>query len=248
MRIWKHNLWHRITAGRAVLLAISSVFQIVALSAQGWVQNGAQVVVNQGAYVVLKGNNCNFLAQRNSKFTFKGVGYLLVAGNFTNNTTSPLFTTNWGEVTLNGTTQQSIGGNGITAFPSLYIKSTVNPKLTFTVLVGGGYNKGGDGILALYDKQLLLNSQKLIINNKSESAMIYTTGGLVSETYPTAGYGIVQWNIRTAGAGPLYRIPFQTVAGQNIPFDLNVKTIGAETTDSGFVTVATPNPNSFLTQ
>jgi hypothetical protein len=93
--------------------------------------------------VVLKGNNCNFLAQRNSKFTFKGVGYLLVAGNFTNNTSSPLFTTNWGEVTLNGTTQQSIGGNGVTAFPSLYIKSTVNPKLTFTVLVGGGYNKGG---------------------------------------------------------------------------------------------------------
>lgn len=247
MNFWKHNLRYSTMAGRAVFVTILAVFQITALSAQGWVQNGAQVVVNQGAYVVLKGNNCNFLAQRNSKFTFKGVGYLLVAGNFTNNTSSPLFTTNWGEVTLNGTTQQSIGGNGITAFPSLYIKSTVNPKLTFTVLVGGGYNKGGNGILALYDKQLLLNSQKLIVNNKSESAITYTTGGLVSETFPTAGYGIVQWNIRTAGAGPLYRIPFQTASGQNLPFDLNVKNIGSETTDSGFVTVATyPTPTASL--
>ena len=31
--------------------------------------------------------------------------------------------------------------------------------------------------MALYDKQLLLNSQKLIVNNKSESAITYTTVG-----------------------------------------------------------------------
>jgi hypothetical protein len=60
MNFWKHNLRYSTMAGRAVFVTILAVFQITALSAQGWVQNGAQVVVNQGAYVVLKGNNCNF--------------------------------------------------------------------------------------------------------------------------------------------------------------------------------------------
>ncbi len=215
--------------------------------AQGWVQNGAQVVVNQGAYVVINGTKGNLFAQGTSKFIIKGAAYLHIAGNVTNNTSGGFFTTNNGEIVLNGTTQQLLGGNSITAFPSLYIKSSTNPKLTYTILVGGGFNKGGNGVLALNDKQLLLNSQKLIINNRSEMAITYTTGGLVSETYSTAGYGVVQWNIRAAGAGPLYSIPFQTVAGTNVPFNLNIKNIGTQVSDSGFVTVATyPTPTTAL--
>lgn len=228
------------------LLGIAVVLPVASM-AQGWVQNGAQVVVNQGAYVVINGTKGNLFAQGTSKFIIKGDAYLHIAGNVTNNSIGAFFTTNNGEVVLNGTTQQIIGGSSITAFPSLHLKSAVNPKLSFTILVGGGFNKGGTGVLALYNRQLLLNSQKLIINNRSEMAMTYTTGGIVSESYPTAGYGVVQWNIRAAGAGPMYTIPFQTVAGTDIPVNLNIKNIGTQTADSGFVSVATyPTPTTAL--
>lgn len=214
--------------------------------AQGWVHNGAHVVATNGTFVVINGTKGNYKAQSTSRLIFNGDVEMSFTGNWINNSAGAIFMTNDGRVVLKGATQQFQGTN-ITAFPALDLKCSANPSMQVNILVGGGHKGGGVGKLNLFDKQLDLNGRKLIINNRYETAITKTTGGILSESFPTFGYGFVQWNLRDAGAGPQYRIPFQTATGSDIPFDYNVKNVGLQTTDSGFVTIATyPTPTISL--
>jgi len=216
------------------------------LHGQGWVHNGAHVVANSGSFIVISGTKGNYKAQGTSRLIFNGDVNLFYTGNWINNSAGAIFMNNNGKVTLNGATQQFMG-TAITAFPALDLLCTANPSMQVNILVGGGHNGGGTGKLNLFSKQLLLNGKTLIINNRSETAIAKTTGGIVSESFPSFGYGNVQWNLRDAGAGPQYTVPFQTITGANIPFDYNVKNVGLQTKDSGFVTIATyPTPTISL--
>lgn len=220
------------------LLLCIPCFIASCLFGQGWVHNGATVVVNNGIFIVLDGINGHYKAQSNASFFLKGDVVIQLKGNWINNSSGGIFATNDGKIVLNGASQ-SFQGSAMTAFPALDLKCSANPSLQSTILVGGGQAGGGIGKLSLNDKQLLLNGKRLIINNRSESATTRSTGGIVSETFPALGYGEVQWNIRTGGAGPLYRIPFQTIGGVDIPFDYNIKNTGLQTKDSGFITIST---------
>ncbi len=222
---------------KKILLCIPC-FIVSCLCGQGWVHNGATVVVNNGTFIVLDGINGHYKAQSNAIFFLTGDAVIQLKGNWINNSSGMIFAKNDGKIILNGASQ-SIQGSAITAFPALDLKCSANPSLQSNILVGGGQTGGGNGKLSLNDKQLLLNGKRLIINNRSELAITRSTGGIVSETFPAIGYGEVQWNIRTGGAGPLYRIPFQTIAGADIPFDYNIKNTGLQTKDSGFVTIST---------
>jgi hypothetical protein len=213
---------------------------------QGWVHNGAHVVATNGTFIVINGAQGNYKAQSVSRLIFNGDVELSYTGNWINNSLGAIFMTNDGRVILKGAAQSFLG-TSITAFPSLDLKCSVNPTMQANILVGGGHKGGGTGKLNLFDRQLNLNGKKLIINNRSETAISRTTGGILSESFPSVGYGFVQWNLRDAGAGPQYRIPFQTLTGNNIPLDYNVKNVGLQNTDSGFVTAATyPTPTVSL--
>jgi gliding motility-associated-like protein len=213
---------------------------------QGWVHNGAHVVATNGTFIVISGTKGNYKAQGVSRLIFNGDVEMSFTANWINNSNGAVFMTNDGRVVLKGAAQFFQGTN-TTAFPSLDLKCSVNPTMQTNILVGGGHKSGGIGKLNLFDRQLILNGRKLIINNRSETAISKTTGGILSETFPTFGYGFIQWNLRDAGAGPQYRIPFQTATGSDIPFDYNVKNVGLQTTDSGFVTIATyPTPTVSL--
>ena len=214
--------------------------------AQGWVHNGAHVVASNGTFIVIDGTKGNYKAQSVSRLIFNGDVELSFTGNWINNSSGAIFMTNNGKAILKGAIQ-SFQGTAITAFPALDLKCSANPTLQTNILVGGGHKGGGTGKLNLFDRQLNLNGKKLIINNRSETAISRTTGGILSESFPSIGYGFVQWNLRDAGAGPQYRIPFQTLTGNNIPLDYNVKNVGLQNTDSGFVTAATyPTPTASL--
>jgi len=226
-----------------LLFQLATAWQCLA---QGWVHNGAHVVATNGTFMVINGTKGHYKAQGTSRLIFNGDVEMSFTGNWINNSAGAIFMTNDGRVVLKGATQ-SFQGTNTTAFPALDLKCTANPSMQVNILVGGGHKGGGTGKLNLYDKQLDLNGRKLIINNRSETAIARTTGGILSESFPTFGYGFVQWNLRDAGAGPQYRIPFQTAAGSDIPFDYNIKNVGLQTTDSGFVTIATyPTPTVSL--
>ena len=154
------------------------------LYGQGWVHNGAHVVANSGSFIVISGTKGNYKAQGTSRLIFNGDVNLFYTGNWINNSAGAIFMNNNGRVTLNGAAQLFMG-TAVTAFPALDLLCSANPTMQVNILVGGGHSGGGIGKLNLFSKQLQLNGRTLIINNRSETAITKTTGGIVSESFPS---------------------------------------------------------------
>ena len=148
------------------------------LYGQGWVHNGAHVVANSGSFIVISGTKGNYKAQGTSRLIFNGDVNLFYTGNWINNSAGAIFMNNNGRVTLNGAAQLFMG-TAVTAFPALDLLCSANPTMQVNILVGGGHSGGGIGKLNLFSKQLQLNGRTLIINNRSETAITKTTGGIV---------------------------------------------------------------------
>ena len=219
-------------------------------NAQGIIQSGGNIVVTDGAYVVIDGATGNYEATGNALITMWPNSRLKVTGNWRNKGNTTIFTSNDGRVELVGGLQ-NIGGSKITHFPDLALIGTGTKTMSQSVLVGGGFNGGGNGILRLNANTLQLNDNTLIINNRNPNAISYiTTGGILSENSPGFGYGKVQWNIRDGSTGPVFTIPFINILSQRINFTATCNTIGVQTKDSGYIAVATyhtadvPVPNN----
>lgn len=222
------RLRHNILSGFLMLLSFMTY-------GQGLVQCGGHIVFENGGYLVVDGSG-HYYDTLNGKVDIYGNGDLLIPGDWTNVSTSGVFTTNAGKVTLTGGVQQIKGGD-MTLFPTLELSGTADKTLDVSALVGGGFSTGGAGQLNCNNRNLILNTQTLVVNNKTPSGIVQTGGGIVSETPNSIGYGTVEWVVRETGGS--FEIPFRSLTGVGIPYQFTIQTAGVNAIDSGFVSVAT---------
>ena len=232
----------------ALFIGIAIIKQ--SLFAQGFVHAGANIVMTDGAFIVIDGATGNYEATGNATIAMQPNSRIKVFGNWTNKGNTTIFTSNDGKIEFTGG-NQSIGGSKITHFPDLALVGTGTKNLLQSTLVGGGFNGGGNGILRLNSNVLQLNANTLIINNRNPNAILYSgTGGILSDNLPGFGYGKVQWNIRDGSTGPVFIIPFVNASLQRLSFTTTCNTLGIQTKDSAYISIATyhtpdvPVPNN----
>jgi hypothetical protein len=93
-------------------------------SGQGIINNGAYLVLANGAYVHVDGGaSGGFTNQGNGRITVTNTGTIRLEGNWVNNASNIAFTSNNGTVELTGA-NQTIGGSNTTAFNNLTLLGT----------------------------------------------------------------------------------------------------------------------------
>ncbi|MFT5512054.1 MAG: gliding motility-associated-like protein [Bacteroidia bacterium] len=204
-------------------------------SGQGLVQCDGHIVFENGGHLVIDGTG-NYYDTLDGRIDIRTSGNIWVPGDWINVSTDNVFSSNDGHVTLTGANQR-IRGTSLTAFPTLELTGSNDKILEVNALVGGGYNNGGTGKLICNNRILQLNSQRLTINNTSNSAITQTGGGIVSETNGSIGYGTVDWVVRTSMGN--YVVPFRSAANDAIFFQFDIQTAGINTIDSGLISVST---------
>ena len=130
----------------ALFIGIAIIKQ--SLLAQGFVHAGANIVMTDGAFIVIDGATGNYEATGNATIAMQPNSRIKVFGNWTNKGNTTIFTSNDGKIEFTGG-NQSIGGSKITHFPDLALVGTGTKNLLQSTLVGGGFNGGGNGILRL---------------------------------------------------------------------------------------------------
>ena len=137
-----------------------------------------------------------------------------------------------GTVFLDGGAQ-FIQGTQTSTFNNLKCIGNGKKTLNITTVVGGN-----TGVLSLLADPFDLNSKTLIVTNPLPAAVTRTSGYIISETAPAAGYGTVEWRMGNSAAGNNYTYPFATVSGSYIPFEFDVTTAGVQSA-TGNLAVAT---------
>ncbi|MCB9246560.1 MAG: PKD domain-containing protein [Flavobacteriales bacterium] len=209
---------------------------------QGWIQEGAYLQ-NEGGYIVVEGSNGHFTAKGDASVGMTAGAQIQVQGNWVNNSSGVLFRNNLGTVLLNGGNQR-IQGSALTGFPTLETGGSGIKILDVDALVGGAFGRGNGQLILSNANVLELNSNRLIINNPSPTAipLFAGRGYILGETAFVPGYGEVQWNVRDAASPASYTIPL----GGNLYFRFDVNNAGTQNADSGFVRVATYPTNNTL--
>ncbi len=209
----------------------------MALQAQGQLltDNGATITVQNGAQVSIKGA---VLAQ--AAAWIDNAGVIDLSGDITNNSVGTLFTATPGTVIMNGTAQ-TIGGSAATDFNNLDL--LCNTLALQQDIQAGGTLALANGVTQLGAAIVQLNSHRITVLNTSPNAITRTTGRIVSETDPLAGYGELAWRIDN-GTGN-YVVPFGTI-GSYLPLTLNITASAPGTWGFVFATYptdpfATPN-------
>jgi gliding motility-associated-like protein len=223
---------------KKVVLSISTLLLTLASFGQGLVNNGAKITLKNGVHVVITTANGHFLNKKSGKILVKNDGTVTLRGNWINNSDNTAIATNDGTVLMDGDLQK-IQGSKSTSFNNLEIAGTAQKILEVNTLVGGGNPGPKNGVLKLTDRILNLNSNRLLINNNNPKGITRSTGYLFAETTPALGYGTVQWNVRKAGWGSVYSVPFANIDGDLIPFGYSITTSGRQILDSGFFEVST---------
>ncbi len=156
----------------------------------------------------------------NGSATIANEGTITATGNWINNSNNDCFGITQGTVVLDGATQL-IGGSSETVFNNLNLLGTGIKTLNTNATVGGG-NLVPTGVLNLGIRQLDLNTHMLTVESPNPSAIIRTTGFILSETDPTSGYGTVLWKSGNISGGSNYIFPFGNLgSGHYIPLSLN---------------------------
>jgi gliding motility-associated-like protein len=167
-------------------------------------------------------------------------GDIYLTGDWSNNASLPDgLSPNTGTVILYGAAQ-SIQGGQPTTFNNLDCFGAGTKTLNVNTTVGGT-----TGVLSLNANPLDLNTYTCTITNTSSSAITRTSGYIISETTPTAGYGRVQWNVDNNTGN--YSIPFGTNAGDYIPLSYNISTAGSaggNISAATYPTDVTASPNN----
>jgi gliding motility-associated-like protein len=197
---------------------------------QNVVNNGNNIVVNPGAYFVITGDYINRNSNGNGQVDIDGT--MLIDGNWINNASNTVFTNIEtipdGKVVLRGASPQFIGGTNNTIFENLVLlRSRKTLKVTDCHVTG---------IMTL-DAILDLNSNKIILDNNTPSAINYLSKYILSETTPAQGYGEVQWNI--GNNKNTYSIPFGSGLSNTNDLNLVLSTTTAGNPSTGSLTFAT---------
>lgn len=196
---------------------------------------GQTVLYTSGIDMTIS-SNCNVYVDGNVVNDVQGLihnnGTIYLTNDWTNNEPSGCLDPTAGTVILFGNAQ-FIQGSQTTTFNNLDLQGNGVKTLNINTIVGGNA-----GVLSLNNNIIDLNSNTLIITNPLPSAVTRTSGYILSETNPAAGYGTVEWRMGNSTAGNNYIYPFGTFSGDTIPFHFNVAAAGTQTT-SGNISVAT---------
>jgi hypothetical protein len=196
---------------------------------------GALIAIQAGAQVAVVGD-----VSIGPGGTIDNAGTLSLTGNWANSAGSGVLTPATGTVQLLGTASQQLGGSSATTFHTLDVSGATGPvQLAANASVGTNA-----GTLTLGATTLRLNSNVLTLNNGTPAAISATTGQLVSETTPAAGYGQVVWVIGT-GTGA-YIVPLGTGTAR-LPVTFTVSAAGTGAAGSlAIATYPTPPDNTPL--
>ncbi|QQR87988.1 MAG: T9SS type A sorting domain-containing protein [Flavobacteriales bacterium] len=198
--------------------------------AQLLTNNGAVLSVATGSVIVVNGDVLN----QGASGMLDNNGILILSGDFTHNAPNNCFGNSAGEVGLNGGAQ-TIGGSSVAVFNYLELAGTGTKTLLQDVEVGGAYAAPAGGLF-VNAQNLDLGTHQLTVRNADPTAITRSTGFIVSETDPNAGYSWVRWNIG-ANTGN-YTIPFGSAATNAfLPFTANIT--GAGTGATGHLRMAT---------
>ncbi|MBI2721191.1 MAG: gliding motility-associated C-terminal domain-containing protein [Bacteroidetes bacterium] len=197
------------------------IAQYCGYSQNEFVNNGSGITVQSGGLIFVQGELINADIGANIGL-IKNSGTIALSGDWTNNSTSSALTPTSGLVELNGALQ-IIKGTQSTTFNNLSLLGTNIKRLNINTFVGGV-----NGLLNLTSRPLDLTSNTLIVTNPLPSAIIRTSGYIISETPAAPGYGIIQWNLANNTGN--YIFPFGTATASYIPV---FYTIGGAGTQSG---------------
>lgn len=194
------------------------IFLILLLSgsayAQTVVNNGADIVIREGAYMVIGGNYIN-------KNDGTGDGQINIDGNI-------ILKRNWvnfannkvlinvgagptGNVIMNGSIKQYIEGTHESIFENIVLRNSIKSLRQVGCEVNDTLNLGS---------VLELNRERIKILNQTPAGIQYISGYILSETNSLEGYGEVEWKIGSH-ADSLYSVPFGS--GYSLYNDLNVR-------------------------
>ncbi len=190
------------------------------LSSQNEFYNsGAGITIQNGGLIFVQGELVNTDNLANTGFIINS-GTIALSGDWTNNSISAALTSTLGTVELNGALQL-ITGTTSTTFNNLILLGTNIKRLNVNTFVGGL-----SGVLNLTSRILDLNSNTLFVTNGLPSAIIRTSGHILSETAATPGYGTIQWDLKNNTGN--YEFPFGTNASAYIPFFYNISNAGVQ--------------------
>lgn len=200
-------------------LALSLGFMASNVFAQGeFINSNAKIVVNSGTNLVIGSGASTVSFINESGGSIANNGDIYVNGNWENNDAGGVFSTAAGNVHLNGTTAQDIEGTQTTNFYNLNL---TNARKTLD-----GVNSRVNNTLTMTSSSLDLNSNTLFVESNATTAISETGSYIISETGPSAGYGIVDWNIgNNTGT---YTVPFGTneVSPTNLELTYDVVSVG----------------------
>jgi hypothetical protein len=160
-----------------------------------------------------------------------------VGGNITNN---GRYEQRKNTTTLNGTSDQYIGGTTTTSFYNLTLSKTSGKVILNTNVIVGSDDPQPvksapyvvlatdlNGVLTMSATEIDLNGYTLTFANPNTTAYTRTSGFIVSETNAAVNSSIVKWQMGTTTGAHDY--PFGTASGASnyIPFTFNKTTAGS---------------------
>jgi len=199
---------------------------------------GTDITAGVGAIIYVDGDVVN-----NTSGFIHNKGDIHLTKDWTNNEATGCLDPTTGTVFLDGGAQ-FIKGAQTTTFNNLNCTGSGTKTLNINTVVGGT-----SGVLSLLSNPFNLNSKTLIVTNPLPAAVTRTSGYIISETDPSAGYGTIDWRMGNSSAGNNYTYPFGTVSGSYIPFSFDLTTAGVQSA-AGSMAVATyptsviANPNN----
>jgi gliding motility-associated-like protein len=228
MKSFKNN-----TGAEALFFTINMLILLFPLSflrSQNVVNNGSNIVIGSGIYMMIDRNFINLSSGRDGKVDIDGT--MIIKGDWINNALTPVFTniesSPDGTVVLDGANPQIIGGTSPTSFENLsLIRSRKTIQKTNCII---------NGILSI-NAILDLNKNKLILNNNSTSAINYISKYILSESAPSQGYSEIQWNIGNSLG--TYNIPFGSGLSIDADLNLSLSTISSGNPSTGNISFAT---------
>lgn len=221
------------TGAEVLIFTINMLFLLFPLSflkSQNVVNNGNNIVISSGSYLIIDGDYINLSSMSDGSVDIDGT--MLIKGDWINNALSPVFINTEsnpdGTVVLDGTNPQIIGGTQPTHFENLSLKHSIKTIQITNCIV--------NGILSI-NAILDLNKNKLVLNNNSPQAINYISKYILSETLPSQGYGEIQWIIGNSRG--TYSIPFGSGLSSDADLKLNLTTITPGNPSTGNISFAT---------